>query len=215
MPSSAWKMRKVREKWLAGDTVSVAIGQGYLTVTPLQLAHAIGGIVTGGVWQIPHLEKGQASTKRPPRAAKVSLDNVQKVVNGMCGVVQHGTATAARIPGVELCGKTGTSQLISNETLELRGLKGKVVDNAWFVGFAPRTNAEIVVVALYEAGLHGDRASLLVRDVTKAYFDKKQRRNVPVTLNPAPEDPHGPHEQAPGAVPSSAPIKPASAGAEL
>ena len=67
MPSSKWKMRMFRQKWYAGETISVSIGQGYTTVTPLQLAHAIGGIATGGIWTRPHLVKESRSghRKRP------------------------------------------------------------------------------------------------------------------------------------------------------
>ena len=181
LPSVAWKQRRFQQRWLLGDTVNVSIGQGYLNVTPLQLAHATGGITTGGVWQHPHLFKGQVAATAPPRAAKVDLDHVQAVISAMCGVTAFGTARVAALPGIELCGKTGTSQLISNETLKLKQLEGRIRDNAWFVGFAPRNNAEIVVAALFEGGDHGDRASILVRDVVKAYFDKKAR-----TAQPAP-----------------------------
>jgi penicillin-binding protein 2 len=81
-----------------------------------------------------------------------------------------------------MCGKTGTAQVASNELLKARreaARKGplqldRFKDNAWFVGFAPRNNPEIVVAALYEAGEHGDRAAPIVRDVVKAYFDKKR-----------------------------------------
>lgn len=78
VPSSTWKIRKLREKWYAGETISVAIGQGALTVTPLQLAHAIGGIATGGVWMQPHLVK--SDTPAPARRAELNLENINKVI---------------------------------------------------------------------------------------------------------------------------------------
>jgi penicillin-binding protein 2 len=178
LPSRGWKMQRLKQGWLHGDMINVSIGQGYLTTTPLQLAHAIGGIATGGVWNPPHLTKGEPPREKP-RVAKVNIDNITQVINGMYAVVnQGGTASEAWLPGVEVCGKTGTSQLISNETLKRRNLAGIVKDNAWFVGFAPRSNPEIVVAALYEAGEHGDRASILARDVIKAYFDKKARQRM-------------------------------------
>lgn len=182
LPSRAWKMQKLRQGWLHGDMINVSIGQGYLTTTPLQLAHAIGGIASGGVWNPPHIAKGEPAREKP-RVAKVNLENVQRVVSGMYAVVNRGgTATEAWLPGIEVCGKTGTSQLISNETMKRRKLTGIVKDNAWFAGFAPRSNPEIVVAALIEGGEHGDKASIIARDVIKAYFDKKAR--VPV-LAPA------------------------------
>jgi penicillin-binding protein 2 len=89
-------------------------------------------------------------------------------------VNEGGTGVRARLPNIEVCGKTGTAQLASNEFL--KGNKSKEMkDNAWFVGFAPRSAPEIVVVAFYEHGEHGQFAAPLARDVIKAYFDKKAR----------------------------------------
>jgi penicillin-binding protein 2 len=181
VPSTAWKMRNFRVKWYAGETISVAIGQGATTVTPLQLARAIGGIATGGVWQTPHLVKDFRQTSTTKRA-NVNLDNVVKVIDGMYAVVNlGGTGVRARIPALEVCGKTGTAQLASNDVLKGTALGRTMKDNAWFVGFAPRANPEIVVVALFEAGEHGNLAAPIVRDVIKAHFDKKVR-NIPRTL---------------------------------
>ena len=185
LPSRPWKMQKLRQGWLHGDMINVSIGQGYLTTTPLQLAHAIGGIASGGVWNPPHMVMGQ-TTKEKPRIAKVNLENVDRVIGGMYAVVnQGGTATEAWLPGIEVCGKTGTSQLISNETMKRRNLKGVVKDNAWFAGFAPRSNPEIAVAALIEGGEHGDRASIIARDIIKAYFDKKARAKPVAPVSPA------------------------------
>jgi penicillin-binding protein 2 len=99
------------------------------------------------------------------------------VVYGMYGVVnQGGTGRVARLPGIDVCGKTGTAQLASNELLKSSArLAAELKDNAWFVGFAPRVNPEIVVSVLYEGGGHGDQAAPIARDVIKAYFDKKNR----------------------------------------
>jgi penicillin-binding protein 2 len=176
VPSSKWKMRNFREKWYAGETISVSIGQGALTVTPLQLAHAIGGIATGGIWTKPHMVVDQAP-KEGGRRENISIDNVLKVIEGMHAVVNvGGTGARARLPGLEVCGKTGTAQLASNEVL--KGAAGRhMKDNAWFVGFAPRDSPEIVVVALFESGEHGNLAAPIVRDVIKAYFDKRVRQD--------------------------------------
>jgi len=174
VPSSRWKIRQFRQKWYAGETISVAIGQGALTVTPLQLAHAIGGLAVGGVWHRPHLLE-QASPE-PPRKADLNPENLAKVIYGMYGVVNEGgTGVRARLPGIEVCGKTGTAQLASNELIKSGRLGQPLKDNAWFVGFAPRQEPEIVVVALFEEGHHGNLAAPIVRDVLKAYFDKKAR----------------------------------------
>jgi penicillin-binding protein 2 len=182
VPSSSWKIRNFRQKWYAGETISVAIGQGALTVTPLQLAYATGGLVMGGVWHTPHLVK-QARPAGSPRVAQLNADYAAEIVNALFGVVNDGgTGARARIPGVEVCGKTGTAQLASNAALKSAKLAEAFKDNAWFVGFAPRHNPEIVVVALYEAGEHGHLAAPIVRDVIKAYFDKQRPRRTPEVL---------------------------------
>ena len=81
--------RRAREKWYAGETISVSIGQGALTVTPLQLAAAIGGIAAGGVFHQPHLVKDTAKIERA-RKNNYNLENVAKVISGMWGVVNEG-----------------------------------------------------------------------------------------------------------------------------
>lgn len=179
VPSTAWKMRNFRQKWYAGETISVSIGQGAVTVTPLQLARAIGGIATGGVWAKPHLVKETVQLTGGPgegRRAELNLENVMRVINGMYAVVNEGgTGIRARLPGIEVCGKTGTAQLASNDLLKGTAMGRTMKDNAWFVGFAPRQNPELVVVALFEGGEHGNLAAPIVRDVLKAYFDKRMR----------------------------------------
>ncbi|MGD0201544.1 MAG: penicillin-binding protein 2 [Bryobacteraceae bacterium] len=177
VPSSAWKMKAFRQKWYAGETISVSIGQGALTVTPLQLAYAIGGLGMGGVWYRPHLVRSETQETRP-RIAKINPVNAQKVVYGMFGVVNEdgGTGSRARLPGISVCGKTGSAQRASNELLQgNRALGNRMRDNAWFVAFAPCEAPEIVVSVLYEAAEHGALAAPIARDVIKAYFDKKAR----------------------------------------
>ena len=182
VPSTSWKLRHFREKWYAGETISVVIGQGALTVTPLQVAYAIGGLVSGGVWYQPRLvstahRKAVRDDYEPPapRIVKLKQKSIDAVVEGLWGVVNAGgTGIRARLAGYDVCGKTGTAQLVSNRST--RRTSGRDLrDNAWFVGFAPCRNPEIVVVSLFEHGEHGHLAAPIVRDVLKAYFDKQQR----------------------------------------
>ena len=185
VPSSEWKIRNYRQKWYPGETISVAIGQGATTVTPIQLARAIGGIAMGGIWYKPHLLK--SAKPEPPHQFALNPDNVAKVISGMCGVVnENGTGLRARLPGIEVCGKTGSAQLTSNEFIKKGGKAPK--DNAWFVGFLPREHPELVVVALWEGGEHGQFAAGLVRDLMKAYVDKKTRlgQSLLVAASPRP-----------------------------
>ena len=177
VPSTKWKLRNFREKWYAGETISVSIGQGALTVTPIQLVRAIGGLAMGGVWHHPHLVKELDRTEKPDIWG-LSPANVKEVIDGMYGVVNEGgTGGRARLPTIEVCGKTGSSQLASNDFVKGAGAghAQNLKDNAWFVGFAPRAAPEIAVVAFFEHGVHGQFAAPIVRDVMKAYFDKKTR----------------------------------------
>ena len=183
VPSTGWKLRFHREKWYAGETISVAIGQGALTTTPLQIASAIGGLALGGEWHQPHLvphDEMQSMRQdfQPPAPRRAELDPsaVQEIVRGLWGVVNEagGTGVRSRIPGYDVCGKTGTAQVVSRQYAMDHDEEASK-DNAWFVGFAPCEAPEIVVVALHEHGEHGSIAAPIVRDVIKAYFDKKQR----------------------------------------
>ncbi len=175
MPSEKWKLRTQRQKWYAGETPSVAIGQGALTVTPLQLARATGGLSVGGVWRRPHLTKDMEKPDQPVTWA-LNPQNVKGIIDGMYGVVNEGgTGGRAKLPGIAVCGKTGTAQLTSEEYAKSKGKKTSE-DNAWFEAFAPCEAPEIVVVAYFERFPgHGQYAAPLVRDVMKAYFDKKAR----------------------------------------
>ena len=104
--------------------------------------------------------------------------NVEDVISGMYAVVNEpgGTGHTAAIPGIKVCGKTGTAQLASNKFLKGSAAGRAMKDTAWFEAYAPEEAPEIVVVALFENGEHGDRAAWIVRDVLKAYFDKKERK---------------------------------------
>jgi penicillin-binding protein 2 len=178
IPSEDWKERTFKQKWYPGETISVAIGQGATTTTPLQIAHTIGGIAMGGIFKQPHLlldAKGVAEER-----FAISEDTTEKVTQAMFGVVNEsgGTAQLVRLDGIEFCGKTGSAQVMSSEG---RQRVGKAIrtykDNAWFVGYAPRRNPEIVVAVLVQAGEHGATAAApLARDVIKAYFDKKSQK---------------------------------------
>jgi penicillin-binding protein 2 len=177
IPNEAWKKRVFKQPWYAGETISVAIGQGATVTTPLQLAYSIGGIAQGGVFKQPHL----LMNARDVAEKRFALEEhtIEKVTQAMFGVVNEGgTAAASRLEGIEFCGKTGTSQLISFEGLKkVSGSRRRLLDNAWFVGYAPRRNPEIVVAVLVQHGLHGSSAAApIARDIIKAYYDKKSAR---------------------------------------
>lgn len=182
VPSTKWKLKHFREKWYAGETVSVSIGQGALTVTPLQLASAIGGLAVGGEWHAPHLVAfDELRSLRPgwespvPRVHPIPQQHLQAIRRGMWGVVNEGgTGGRARLGEIDICGKTGTSQIAST-AVAVESRDERLKPNAWFVGFAPCEAPEIALAVLYENGEHGHFAAPMARDVLKAYFDKKAR----------------------------------------
>jgi penicillin-binding protein 2 len=174
MPSEEWVERVFHRKWYAGETISVSTGQGAVTTTPLQLARMIGGIASGGVFKQPHMIKNAQNVGEEKFA--LSEHTIEKVTDAMYAVVNEGgTGASLKLAGVELSGKSGTAQVIGYATRERLGKQKKFEDNAWFVGYAPRRNPEIVVAVLVqESGQHGGTASgPVVRDIIKAYYDKK------------------------------------------
>jgi len=194
MPSEQWVQRVFHRKWYAGETISVSTGQGAVTTTPLQLARIIGGIASGGVFKQPHMIK-DAQTVSEERVA-ISEPTVEKITEAMYGVVNEpgGTGTPLKLAGIELSGKSGTAQVIGYATRDRMGKQKKFEDNAWFVGYAPRRNPEIVVAVLVqESGQHGgEAAGPVARDIVKAYYDKKNKKTMgTVTAGEHPAVPPG------------------------
>jgi penicillin-binding protein 2 len=146
------------------------------------MAYALGGLAMGGEWNQPRLISDEVMSQiRPhfekpePRRAALKPDSVKRIAEGMWSVVNAGgTGARARLPGYDVCGKTGTAQRVSNRFAASQS-EEKYLDDAWFVGFAPCEAPEIIVTALYENGEHSYYAAPIVRDVIKAYFDKQER----------------------------------------
>ncbi len=192
MPSEEWVQRVFHRKWYPGETVSVAIGQGAVITTPLQLARMIGGIASGGVFMQPHMLKDAPNVREDK--FPLSDSTVEKITEDMYGVInQGGTGAALKLQNIEFSGKSGTAQVIGYNTMDRVGKQKKFVDNAWFVGYAPRRNPEIVVsVLVQESGKHGgEAAGPVVKDVIKAYYDKKNKKTqgqyTAETTPPAPQ----------------------------
>ncbi|MBP7148660.1 MAG: penicillin-binding protein 2 [Acidobacteria bacterium] len=168
MPSDAWK-RKVRgEKWYPGETISVAIGQGLVQATPIQMAVVAAAIANGGYRVHPHL--GERPGEVPsPELIGLSPHTVQNVREAMINVVMsdRGTARRARVPGITVAGKTGTAQTIGREA-------GKdKEDNAWFIGFAPAENPKLAWAIIVEAGGHGGEAAAPIAGLAlQRYFER-------------------------------------------
>jgi penicillin-binding protein 2 len=203
MPSEEWVQRVFHRKWYAGEAISVAIGQGAVTTTPVQLARMIGGIASGGVFKQPHLLKDMQNVGE--EKFPISDRTVGKITDAMYGVVNEpgGTGTHLKLAGIELSGKSGTAQVIGYNKMALVHKGSQFADNAWFVGYAPKRDPEIcVAVLVQESGQHGgEAAGPVVRDIVKAYYDKKNQRLEGQTTADA-TSPNGKQPSASGTTPA-------------
>lgn len=201
IPSTAWKAKYFRnpedKKWYPGETLPVSIGQGAITMTPLQMARGLSAVVNGGRLVKPRLVRkvvasdGRVLEETPHDAEVVRTIDIErsileKIKKSMVGVVEdrRGTGHRAALPdvsGISVGGKTGTAQVASRES----GIKDE--DHAWFAGYAPADNPQIVVAALVENGGHGGaEAAPLVQDLFAAYFgisDPQPEEKKPVVKN--------------------------------
>ncbi len=189
VPSTEWKREKMHEKWYAGETISVAIGQGQVSVTPVSMAVYTATLANGGTRVTPHLIKavddgtGWKPMPAPPAQSKVDVtpEKLQAIRDGMWGVVNGGgTGGRARIVGHDVCGKTGTAQVISNQgRLAARNKNVDLRDNGWFVFFAPRDNPQIAGVVFLEHGIHGPNAAALAHHILETFFAKQDGKPLP------------------------------------
>ncbi len=191
VPSTKWKMETMHEKWYAGETVSVGIGQGQVSVTPIEMAVYAATLASAGTRVTPHLLKaideggGWKPVPAPPPQSKIDVDpeKIQAIRDGMWGVVNGGgTGGRARVQGHDVCGKTGTAQVVSNSARKILQAKYKDVDyrdNGWFVFFAPRDNPTIAGVIFLEHGIHGPNAASVARHVLETYFAKVDGKPLP------------------------------------
>lgn len=178
MPSPEWKERTQRTQWFAGETISVSIGQGAVSATPLQILRAVSAIATGGLLTTPHLllraEKRPGNEVAwPVRRLPMGENNARRIREGMwASVNDFGTGRNAAVRGLDICGKTGTVQVVGRG--RNRPARGDVQDHSWFVGFAPKDRPEIAVVVFIEhGGTGGVTAAPLAKAVFQAYFEKQ------------------------------------------
>lgn len=191
MPSTAWKKARTGEKWYAGETISVSIGQGPVWVTPVSLAVMISTLANGSRRIMPHLLRavdvgdGWKRVPPPPTVSMAGLkpETVEVLHDGLWLVVNGaGTGGRGRIAGRDVAGKTGTAQVISLEGAKQAAQQTDVDlrDHGWFVFFAPRDNPEIAGVVFAEHAEHGYLAAPIARHVIETYFAKKEDRPLPM-----------------------------------
>jgi penicillin-binding protein 2 len=184
MPSEEWKIKNFKQKWFAGETISVGIGQGAVAITPVQLLRAISAISMGGKMVVPHvvnpdgLPQGYVQTSHYDEVKNVSMDpnGWTFITDAMTRVLMPGgSAPSAGVPGIDIAGKTGSAQIVSLATRAKFKNAEDLAQNGWFVGFTPRRNPDIVVCVLFQGGEHGKLAARLATQVIKAYVDKQHR----------------------------------------
>lgn len=195
VPSSEWKLRTQKEKWYPGETISVAIGQGQVNVTPLSLAVMMATVANGGTRHTPHLlkavDRGQGWEPVPARApqsvTRMKASTIKALREGLWLAVNGaGTAGRARLPGRDVAGKTGTAQVVSLENQRRAGNKREVKDHGWFVFMAPRDNPEVAGVIFAEHAEHGYYGASIAKHIIDTYFAKKEGKPLPQLVLPAP-----------------------------
>lgn len=200
VPSTQWKATQREKKWYAGETISVAIGQGQVSVTPLSMAVMMMTVANGGTRYTPHILKAMDDgngwvnvAPAPPKAVvPMKPENVAAVRDGLWAVVNGaGTGGRARIAGRDVAGKTGTAQVISLTGARAMAGKMDVRHHGWFVFFAPRDNPQIAGVVFAEHAEHGSSAAPIAKFAMETYFAKLEGRPLP-TLTPSPPAPSVP-----------------------
>jgi penicillin-binding protein 2 len=195
VPSTEWKREKMHEKWYAGETISVSIGQGQVSLTPVSMAVYMATLANGGTRVTPHLLKavddgnGWKPVPPPPPQSKIDIDpqKLQAIRDGLWMVVNAaGTGGTARIAGHDVSGKTGSGQVISNTGRAAARTTKNLRDHGWFVFFAPRDNPTIAGVVFAEHGIHGGNAARITHHILDTFFAKREGRPLP----PPPTDLH-------------------------
>lgn len=185
IPTSAWKKKRFKEPWQAGETLSISIGQGFNLVTPLQMAVFISAVGNNGTLYRPRIvrsvqdAKGQVIRQIEPDITgglPASKKNLAIVRQGLLDVVHgnRGTARRIRLPGIQIAGKTGTAQVFSRkagEKFDNKKLRRTLQDHAWFVCYAPAQDPKIAIAVIIEHGEHGSSAAAPVaKELIHAYL---------------------------------------------
>ncbi len=184
VPSNEWKMKVHGTPWYDGETISVAVGQGFMLTTPLQILNAYAAIANGGRLFVPQLmesiedPEGRVLQKFSPKEkgrVRVSAETLAILKRALRGVVEeeNGTAKGLNVGGLRIAGKTGTAQVVrmKERIRDIEKIPYRLRDHAWFVGFAPYDDPRIVVAVIVEHGGFGARAAAPVAlKVISAYL---------------------------------------------
>ncbi|HVO12584.1 MAG TPA: penicillin-binding protein 2 [Vicinamibacteria bacterium] len=187
MPSPEWKMRLFKQPWYAGETVSVAIGQGQVSVTPLQMARVAAVIANGGKLVKPHLVRGAPNTE--PVDLGIKPSSLEAVRDGMLAVVAGGTGHRAALTGITVAGKTGTAQVVARARLEKSPNSPEMLPHGWFLCFAPAEHPTIAMAVLVEHGKSGAEGAAPVAHEILAEWFGLTRTEPPLAPGMAPLPP--------------------------
>ncbi|MBI4228422.1 MAG: penicillin-binding protein 2 [Deltaproteobacteria bacterium] len=186
-PSREWKLDTLKKPWYLGETIITSIGQGYLSVSPLQIALMTASIANGGTLLKPQIVKkvtaadGKVLLNMSPQKngrIPVNEEAINLIMKALKGVVNDpgGTGWASRVDNIEVAGKTGTAQVIA---LNSNSDKISHKDHAWFTSYAPADNPEIAVTVIVEHGGGGGAvAAPIVKKILETYFRLKEEGNV-------------------------------------
>jgi len=193
IPTSEWKLSRFKEAWQQGETLSIAIGQGFDLVTPIQLVNAYGALANGGTVYRPRIVKSietadgrilKTFEPEPKSTLPLSKETMDILTRALWGVVNEngGTGHALRRKEADVSGKTGTAQVVGMPD-DKTGSKRKIIsakfrDHALFVCYAPYKNPEIAIAVIAEnAGHGGSAAAPIARKIIDTYFEQKNMKN--------------------------------------
>lgn len=177
VPTREWKRRAIGERWYASETASVAVGQGAVSVTPIQMARVAAAVASSGNLLQPRLVGAEA----PETMTGVAPEHFEVLRDGMRDAVTSGTAWRARIPSAPVAGKTGTAQVASANLVAANNEDRpyELRTHAWFIGFAPFDAPEIAVAVIVEhGGAGGAAAAPIGAEILRAYFDESADTRV-------------------------------------
>lgn len=193
VPTADWKRLTYSESWSTGDTYNLSIGQGFLTVTPLQMLNAVNVIANGGTLYRPriihHITDPEGNVTRPfePEivgTVPISQEYISLIQQGMEGAVTYGTSTRTQIEGLRVAGKTGTAQFCDDI---MCGVGYQQPEHAWFAAYASREDVEepevSVIVFLYNGGEGSVVSVPVAHDILEHYFglDKVDEADEPTS----------------------------------
>lgn len=186
LPSPEWKQKVWEDRWYDGDTINMSIGQGFLLVSPLQMAVVTAAVANGGYVVTPTLAKiaiakngaSKYSSKPKKRKVEVAPEFLASVRRGMRGAVTHGTSTVTNLPQVKIAGKTGTVE----NSPSVHNTHGR--NHVWFVSFAPYDDPEVTVVVFLEKshGYGGSLAAPIARKVYEHLYPVPEPKKAPQLL---------------------------------